>query len=463
MGDNVTALLVLCGLAVILSRWDDFVVADLRSSFAITFAGLVGGLASGLKLTNGMYALALFGALTMYPAPFRVKARLCILFGIGVVLGVAITGGYWMLHLWNAYGNPLYPQFSALFPSALTRPIASADTRWGPHGLLEGIFWPFIFSASPHRVGETEIHQVIWPLVYTLFWGLIAKLLIVRRTGSPPPQFAPRQVFVVLFVALGYGLWLLLFAIYRYLVAIEVLAPLVALIAFHALFAERHARILAAITLVLSSGLVVAGGARTWGHESWADPVYHADLPVLGAPAKTTVLIYSPINAWAWLATFFPAEVAFIQIQSSFPEGPAFVARVQEVTRERGEPAFGVIDGIYDKRAGSIASTNALLAKYGVTRSVRGCEALQWVRSHFRLHATLVAGVDAGHCEVAPIASEVPDLDAENKAIALRAVPVFRRYGFELDPLDCERFRAGIGQGVVIYQWCPVSPLRAKS
>ena len=74
--------------------------------------------------------------------------------------------------------------------------------------------------------------------------------------------------------------------------------------------------------------MTVLGGVRTWGHEGWADPLYPAELPALAEPARTTAIIYSETTAWAWLATRFPVDVAFTQIDSSFPRGPAFDERV---------------------------------------------------------------------------------------------------------------------------------------
>lgn len=456
MGDTNTALLVLAALAIILSAWDSLIDGDLRAALRMALAGVLAGLACGLKLTNAMYAVALCVSLFAYPGSRGCRFRLATFFGVGVLLGTAASGGYWMLSMWHAYGNPLYPQFSAHFPSALTRPIAVADTRWGSHGFLETMLWPFIFSLRPHRVSETEIHQVIWPLAYLLFLGVIGKLVWPGRALRPAQSIDRRWVFLLSVIAVGYVLWLLVFSIYRYLVAIEVLAPLAVVVMLHVLFDLKRARILSVVALSLSTLVVVAGGAHTWGHEGWSDPVYHADLPDLSTPQTSTVLLFSPINAWGWLATLFPRSVAFVGIGTSFPEGPRFAAHVQQLAQSRDGPVFALIDGVYDRRALSIAKTNDRLASLGITNSERGCHMLQWATAHFGLRVTVV-GSDAGQCSVALPALNGRDIEAENLAIAARAAPVFENYGFGLDPARCQRFRAGIGTGVTVYQWCPLS------
>ncbi|SAK71233.1 hypothetical protein AWB76_04438 [Caballeronia temeraria] len=457
MGDDTTSLLILASLLILLASWDTLSSGRLRSWLVVAGGGFVCGLGVGFKLTNAIFAVALCAALLGYPASFGARVRFAFVFGVGSLAGFAVTGGYWLVHMWQSFGNPFFPLFAKWFPNPMTVPI-SGDVRWLPRNLLETLLWPFVIAADPKRVGESPVREVVWPIVYAVFWVWVAACGIAKLRGRSMPRLDARSRFVVVFVALGYLLWMKGFSIYRYVVAVEVLTPVVTFVLLQQLLDYRRARRVAFWIIGGAVVVTVAGGVRSWGHEGWADPLYHAELPSLAEPARTTAIIYSESTAWAWLATRFPVDVAFTQIDSSFPRGPAFDERVRELVRSRGGPAFALIDGSYNARTDTIARTNAILDRLGLTSGANGCGALRWAVDRLRLRASYhddAAGPKRCHLDLR--ADDVRDVDAENRFLAERAAPAFARYGFALDAASCERRRAGIGKGVSLYQWCRVS------
>ncbi|MBP0593870.1 hypothetical protein J8I87_30155 [Paraburkholderia sp. LEh10] len=461
MGDDTTAVFVLAGLLVALSNWQRLGTRTPGALAAATVSGLLVGLATGLKLTNAVFAVALCLSLLTYPGSLSVRVRIAFLFGVGVLLGMAATTGYWMLHLWQQYGNPLYPQFGRYFPNSLTVAGAQSDVRWLPRNIVETLLWPFIIAADSKRVGETPIRQVIWPIVYLVFvwWALVR--VAGRFAGQPCATLDPKQRLVVLFVALGFILWMKLFSVYRYIVPIEMLTPMVLVLLLDRLLPARIARRTAAWLLIAATAVVVTGGARTWGHEGWADPLYHAQLPPLAQPERTTVVIKSVTTGWAWIATRFPDTVAFTQIDSSFPASDAFRARIVTLARERGGPSFALIDGAHNWREDNVNSVNDIAAATGFTRSDRGCYALRWVVSKLHLHAAVNVPRDASEqCHLGLRADDQFDLTARNRQLAADAAAAFERAGFSFDANSCMPYEAGIGKGALAWQWCRISPRR---
>ncbi|SAK40449.1 hypothetical protein AWB78_00103 [Caballeronia calidae] len=457
MGDDTTALFSLASLLVLLANWETLSSVRVRSWLVVAGSGVLCGLGVGFKLTNAIFAVALCAALMWYPASLAARVRLAFVFGIGALAGFAVTGGYWLFHMWQLYGNPFFPLFAKWFPDPLTVPIAG-DVRWLPRNVVETALWPFVFAADPKRVGEVPVRQIVWPILYALFWIWVAARVVAKFRGRGMAPLDTRARFVVVYVALGYLAWMKGFSIYRYIVAVEVLTPIVMFVLLQRLFEYRLARRAAFWLIGGAVAVTVGGGVRNWGHEGWADPLYHAELPVLSEPARTTAIIYSSSTAWSWLATRFPVEVAFTQIDSSFPRGPAFEERVRETVRSRGGPAFALIDGSYNGRIETVARTNAFLDRLGVTSGARGCGALRWAVDHLRLRASYhdeAAG--SKRCRLDLRADDVRDVDAENRFLAERAAPAFERNGFVLDTASCERYRSGIGAGVSVYQWCRVS------
>ncbi|SPB16859.1 hypothetical protein NOV72_04059 [Caballeronia novacaledonica] len=457
MGDDSTAFFSLASLLLLLRNWDALSAVRMRAWLILIGSGVVCGLGVGFKLTNAIFAAALCVALLGYPASLGARVRLAFLFGVGSLAGFAVTGGYWLFHMWQLFGNPFFPLFAKWFPNPLTVPI-TGDVRWLPRNLLETVLWPFVFAADPKRVGEVPVRQIVWPVVYAVFWIWVAVCIVRKLRGRVALRLDARSRFVVVYVAFGYLAWMKGFSIYRYLVAVEVLTPIVTFVLLQRLFEYEPARRLAFWVIGGAVVVTVAGGVRNWGHEGWADPLYHAELPTLGDPARTTAIIYSPDTAWSWLATRFPADVAFTQIESSFPRGPAFEERVRELVRSRGGPAFAIIDGSYNGRIDTLARTNAILDGLGLTLGARGCGALRWAVDRLHLRASFhddATGPKRCHLDLR--SDDVRDIAAENRFLAERAVPAFERNGFTLDTASCERHRSGIGKGVYVYQWCRVT------
>jgi hypothetical protein len=460
MGDDSTALFSLAGLLVLVSGWSRLGRWAADGIAIVLLGGFIVGLGTGLKLTNAVFAIGMCAALLSYPERAVVRLRIAFLFGIGVLVGFALTGSYWLFHMWKLFGNPLYPQFGAFFPNPLVRPDAMGDPRWRPHGWFEIAFWPFIFTLNSNRVGETPIRQVIWPVTYVLFWLWVitgATRLMLRRKAAATME--PRARMVVIFVVIGYVVWMELFSIYRYIVAIEVLTPLVVWILMHQLLPDRTACRTASWTLVVTTAVVLSGGNRSWGHEGWADPVWHAEVPPIAQPDRTTVIIATTrARAWAWLATFFPDKVAFMQIESSFPGTPAFGDRMREEAKERGGPIYAIVDAEYSWRVDNIATMNKIVNRLGLTGSEAGCNAMRWTVTKLHLHASVVPSTgDGRECKLDLRADDVRDISVEDRGDLEPALPMFERNGFVLDPTSCKSYRSGIGQGVLMYQWCQVS------
>jgi hypothetical protein len=461
MGDDTTSLFILASLALLLICWDRIGEWSVEAGAILLCGGVLAGLGMGLKLTNVVFAVALCGSLLMFPAKPVVRVRVAFLFGLGVFLGLAITGGYWLWEMWRTFRNPLFPQFSSIFPNPLAPFGGLGDTSWLPKSPMEAIFWPFIFAADSKRAGQVRLHQIIWPVVYVLFWAwmLSAALRKTRRSPRIAPM-NPRQVYVIAFVSLGYILWTTVFSIYRYIVPIELLTPLVAYLILTRLFPYPTARRVATVTLSATTLMVVAGGVETWGHERWARKAFQADVPSLVKPEATTAVIVGGDPAWGWLTIFFPPSVAFTQIGGTFPNTPLYRERVRNLVQGRGAPAYAILEGKYNWRLDNVAKMNGMASSVGLTESVPGCAVLQSTVTRLHLHASVQAlpgSTQGAACRLTLRGDDVRDVRLENIRLAEEARPLLDQYGFTIDPRTCTLHFAYVGQGKFAYQWCPLS------
>jgi hypothetical protein len=461
MGDDTTALFSLASLLVLLTYWHGLGCGAAKSFGIAVLGGLLVGLGMGLKLTNVIYAVALCASLLLFPATPFARVRLAFLFGVGVLVGLSLTGGYWLWKMWETFGNPVFPQFSSVFPNALTPRVGVADTSWLPKTVLQTVLWPLLFSLDSRRIGQVTIHQWIWPVVYVLFWAwAIISGLRILRSSSRGKALDPRARCVVAFVALSYLLWLKLFSIYRYVVPMELLTPVVAFVLLTQLTSYLTARRIAVWTLSATTLVVVLGGVETWGHESWASPAFRAETPSLDSPQTTTAIIVGDDPAWGWLATLFPYTVAFTQIGGNFPATPLYDEHVREMVRQRGGPAFAVFQVKYNWRVEFVAKLNRIANEIGFTGSTQACNRLQWTVSRLRLHASvrwLSSASQGPACQLGLRADDVHDPTAENQRSVEQARTILEQHGFLIDRLKCSIHRAQVGQGIYPYQWCRVT------
>ncbi|MDR5855188.1 hypothetical protein P9239_07920 [Caballeronia sp. LZ062] len=404
MGDDTTSLFSLGALLVLLKVWPRLPQASVRVLATVCMAGIVSGAGAGLKLTTAVFCVAMCAGLLAAPLSLRRRVLTAFLFGVGVLAGLALTGGFWFVELWHRYGNPLYPQFSAVFPSPLTSSVSIVDTVWFPRNVWESLAWPFIFSLDPRRVGQARLHQVIWALAYACFWCWVGARAVRRFKGMQSPALPSRGRYVIAYVAIGYIVWMKVFSIQRYLVSIELCLPLVIYLMLRQMTTYERANTLAKRTFIACSVLVLAGGAHSWGHERWAAKMFSIDLPSLPAAGKTTVILTAGDPPLGWLVPLFPGSVAFATIRSAFPQArPAYDERIHTMARSRGGPVYALIPGYMDKR------------EYDAARNAR---------------------------ELADSQNALAD------------------YGFALDVGSCKLYDARIGAGVYPYQWCRVAEAR---
>lgn len=369
MGDNTTAPLVLGAVLIVLSNFDRLARGGMRGAAPALIAGVVMGLAAGLKLTNATYALALCLALFAVPAGAWSRVRTAFIFGMGVLAGIAASAGHWYWKMWTVFGNPLFPQFNDRFHGPLAAPIGIGDTGWLPKGLAEKFLWPFIFALDSKRVGELKLTLLLWPMLYVAFAAFAVRLAL-RRPSAPAGEAATRQRLLLAFFALTYLLWLNLFGIYRYLIPLELIAPLVLWLLLPRLApSPLAARIGAAVLLVA----VVAGLPHaSWGRAKWTRAAVTAEVPAFADPSQSMVFTVHGDPPMGWLVTQFPKTLAFVSLGSGFPESQAYRDRIASMAAARSGPMYVMTQAGGD--AGEVrAKAQATLGGYGYAFDPASC------------------------------------------------------------------------------------------
>ena len=333
--DNVVSLFVLSALFLILYSINNS--TDKHRKLYFFFGGLLAGIGCAIKLVVGIYALGLFAAIYCLRKSFTDRFVLSCIYSSGVVVGILLFGGFWYLFMFENFGNPLFPLFNSYFGGELAQVGSNRDIRFSPSSMLDYLAYPIVFTLNPLRVSEIAYTQFNWLLVYVaIVVFLTYKLSVAQKENASHHVLSPdKRLFLGFFIA-SYLLWLVLFGIYRYLISLDLLIPLVIYIIVSNMFSKpiyKYVTLvgLATITLFNSSG------AADWGRAGWSDQVYKTEIPAGFEKASGIILVGQPL---AWLIPAFDAPKPFIQIAPNFPISTAYLNKVREHMIDGKEMGF---------------------------------------------------------------------------------------------------------------------------
>lgn len=268
-------------------------------------AGVLAGAIAGLKLTAAMYCFGLAGA-TLCVLPMRQAPRRLLALLLGGLLGLALTYGYWAWILIQLHGNPFFPYFNQIFhsPDALLQ--ANSDPRFKVATLLDAVLAPVRLLGDTQRFSELSLRDP------RLFLGAIAfALLFWRGCRSAGAAGATRLRVIAAFFFVSFLVWVFQFGVYRYVVALELLAclGLVLLLQWLARPWRDFAFALAAVLVIGCTHYA------SWGRTAFIRPMVRVQMPAL--PAHSLVVMSSALPL-AYSVVALPDDVPVLSIFNNF-------------------------------------------------------------------------------------------------------------------------------------------------
>lgn len=341
-GDNLISIPLLCSLWLLLARYQQLLKDTSITTLLIVFAaGLLTGLAPGLKQPSAVFAVGWCAAILFLPVSFWRRIMLAFCFGVGVLGGIALTGGFWMYELWTHFGNPLFPYFNDIFRSPMGAAAHYRDTHFLASSLLENVFLPFLIVLNPYRVGEIAFRDLRF--VFFIVALILTAIFALRRAAAERQQgrIWGKGLFLLAAIAVSYLVWLKMFSIYRYLLPLEMLAPLALWILVDR-FPLRLARRQAILTACLILWMVTLKPGN-WGRVDWSSDYFGVQPPALSDPGNTMVLM-TGVEPFAYMIPYFPEPVRFVRVESYFTspsENPnGFDLRMQELIAGHQGPLY---------------------------------------------------------------------------------------------------------------------------
>lgn len=361
MSEMIPACFMLGGLLILVERQPG-------ARWRLAFAGALFGIAVGFKLVIAPTSIGAAAALLLTPGrTLRVRAREIVLFGMGAAIGFLLVGGPWWLHLYQSYGNPMFPFYNNLFRSPWVPPDRMTDDRFKPVGWLRALFYPFYWGVRGQTlVTEVWARDPRFAMAYAAIAGLagIAALRHLAPANALSPANA-RATFLAIFFAVSFVGWEAMFSILRYLAPIELLTGVIVVVPFLLLAPWLRVKLAPHAAL---AGLFIMAAAWTvypeWGHNAGLNSAAHIVLPPLQDSSLVILLDGAPLG---YLATFASSTVQFVGANNSVvtPGQTTLLARqVETAIRMHTGPLWG----IEDSRDPTKGVANTTLAYYGLSR-----------------------------------------------------------------------------------------------
>ena len=311
--DNVMSVFVLSGLAILVVNRDRLREGPLGKAAAISaVAGLITGIAMGLKLPEMPFCVGFAAALLALGGSWKHQLTRLAAGGIAGVIGFLIFSGPWMLHMYELTGNPLFPYFNNYWKSPLALEVPYRDLRFVPafRPWWQQLFFPVLFTIDWHVADDLGFQDIRVMLAYLLV--IAASLVWFARRESRDPLLDKRVAAILFaFCAASYLQWLRTFAIYRYIILYEMLAPLLIIAAIGLLPLSRRSRYLALAGLC--AACLLTARSDFLERAPVEDPYVQAALPPIPRPDKTMVVMTGDAPM-GFIATTLPPQIPVLRI-----------------------------------------------------------------------------------------------------------------------------------------------------
>ena len=365
--DNVMSLFTLSGLAIVVLRREELAAGPLKNVAAWTaIGGLLCGCAAGLKLPEAPFAMGYAAALVAVGGSRKHLATRLITGAVGGLIGFLLCAGFWMWRMEELTGNPLFPYFNDVFKSPLALASPYRDMRFLPTSTWKALAFPILFSIDWRIADDLPYADIRVGIAYILLIAVIALWAAGKRSRNPlVDPHAARIIFA--YVAVSYFFWIKLFAIYRYILQLEMLAPVLIMMAVGLLPLPRRTQ-LVSLGAIFFVAMLFTRSAHLEG-APLDDPYIEADLPRIAEPARTMVVMTgdAPLG---FIAPSLPPEVPVLLIDGWMmqPEDGSFLTR--EMKRRVGahKGALFLISDAYD-----MGRASAAIVDYGLAIEWKKC------------------------------------------------------------------------------------------
>lgn len=353
IGDSTSSVFILAGLFLMIYSLSRSGTVSLK---ILILAGVIFGLATGLKLTTALYSIALLVAINFLPNSFREKLRNLAIIIPAMAAGFSLTMGYWIVFMWTNFSNPVFPFFNKIFRSPyIETDFNFQDLRFLPKDIWQFLFYPFYFWHEPPLTAELSFRETRFAIAYILIGITIGAIVYRRVSGRSPSStneiiHVPILFFLLPFYLTAYGIWLKNFSIYRYLLVLELITPVLFFLIIAYLYPHRKPVFL--VTVALFSLVAVTVRPLDWWRIDWSDNYFHIDKQAL-VKYENDVIVFWGGEPTAYVVPYFPATTRFVRITGNFGLSPRTLMskRASEILKNTPEKSLYLLEVNFERES----------------------------------------------------------------------------------------------------------------
>ncbi len=285
----------------------------------LVLAGVLTGGAVGLKETVVCIGVAI-GVLTLTVArDWKSSFVDGVAVSIGIIAGYVITYGWWAVLLTIKFHDPLFPMYNEFIKSPWAQPTKNVGWDRSVHGLSAIVTYPFRIARNGLITGVVPFRQLSFPVLEALF-GL-AIVIKVRNVITRRRWIESRGHLGALsaFFVTAYLLWCWTTGIYRYVVALEMLAPLFIILLIKYICDNVHfANLAIPLSVVVLVAVLVTQNIPDWGRNTYTAHYFTVAVPKDLNHADATVVFVGD-SPTSFIIPFFSHNPTFIRSGRVFP------------------------------------------------------------------------------------------------------------------------------------------------
>jgi hypothetical protein len=365
--DNVLSLFTLGGLAAIVLNRETLRDGPLPRGLLISgLAGLAVGSAVGLKLPQAPFAIGFAAALAVLPGKFKRRAARLAAGALGGIFGAALFASYWFVRMYRETGNPLFPYFNQVFHSPLALQASYRDTRFIPHRWPKRLLLPILFSFHWQVANDLPFQDIRVGLTYVI--GILTAPIALFRSRRAETLVDPVAVGALFaFAGTAYAVWIFLFGIYRYILALEMLAPILIVGAIGLWPIGRWLQ----ITFVGGVAVLILATTRyhLLPHAPLGDPYVQVRLPPIRDPRHSMILMTGEAPM-GYMVPQFPPGIPVLRIDGWMIQ-PEDGSKLTAAARARVQAFRGDLYVIADEY--EVGRAGDALAEYGLGMRWTAC------------------------------------------------------------------------------------------
>jgi hypothetical protein len=367
--DNVLSLFVLGGLAALIVNRDALGAGPLAQALLISgLAGFAVGTAVGLKLPQAPFAIGFAAALAALPGSLKRRCARLLAGAVGGVFGTVLFAGFWLVKMYRETGNPLFPYFNQYFHAPLALKASYRDTRFIPHRLPKRLLFPILFSFHWQVANDLPFEDIRIGVAYVTAI-LTAPISVFRRWLNDSGWVDPAAAWPLFaFAGVSYVVWLLIFGIYRYILCLEMLAPIliVALVGLWPIGRRIHVAVLA----VLATAVAITTRYDLLERAPLGDPYIQVPVPPIQDPRQSMILMTGEAPM-GYIVPEIPPEIPVVRIDGWMIR-PEDGSKLTAQTRARVRGFRGDLYVIADQY--EVGRAGGALADYGLGMRWTECQ-----------------------------------------------------------------------------------------